>query len=527
MKICVVGGGSAGWITASYLAKTTDCEITIVHTDEVEVIGVGESTTPTIQYVADKVGLKEDDWMRDGEATFKYGVEFHNWNNIGSRWFHTFDDLFPADVFHSPQQDLGKYSAKLGRTSVDYFLKEHDGLGNATAFNHMHGPMEKLLSEKLSPYNCHGKQTIAKYPGYSYHVNAHKFGLAMKAQCGESITEINEEVVDVKYNDDGVESIQLSGGRIIKADVYFDCSGFNKLLIGSMTGWNSYQDVIPNDRAIAGTAKNPTIFPISDMLKPCTQAHAQEDGWIWVIPTSNRIGSGFVYSSKYTSDDEAEARIVDFYKKRGITYEPVKRIKFDAGRLSEVAVKNVIANGLAQSFIEPLEATSLMVTCSTVRGFEELYNKHKIWSSQKSQVLSKFLHRLIDHNKKFVYYHYMLSERNDSQYWRDIARGHDPATAQEISDYADSFRKDRWCEQGETKFNRFNLISMMMGYNKRYTNELEDITPDEMEQYKCWVSHARTQQELLVKNNCTVDQWIRRIMNPNVKQYCNTTGKEM
>ena len=105
----------------------------------------------------------------------------------------------------------------------------------------------------------------------------------------------------------------------------------------------------------------------------------------------------------------------------------------------------------------------------------------------------------------------MLSERNDSQYWKDIARGHNQATAQEVSDYADSFRKDKWCQQGETKFNRFNLISMMMGYEKRYTNELEDITQDEMEQYKCWVSHARTQQELLIKNNHTVDQWIQRI----------------
>ena len=110
MKIVIVGGGSAGWITASYLASTVEADVTIIHTDLIETIGVGESTTPTIQHIAKKVGIDEPEWMKQCEATFKYGVEFNDWNRIGSRWFHTFDDIYPFEIMHSPLQDLGKYN---------------------------------------------------------------------------------------------------------------------------------------------------------------------------------------------------------------------------------------------------------------------------------------------------------------------------------------------------------------------------------------------------------------------------------
>lgn len=504
MKIAIIGGGTAGWITAAYLSKTVDADVIIVHTDTVEPIGVGESTTPTIQHIANKIGIDEADWMRKSDATFKYGVEFLDWNRKGSRWFHTFDDIYPFEIMHNPLQDLGKYNAKIGRTSCDYFLAMNKGGGDVADYNNLHGPMETLLQRNLSPYDHTGRSTIANFPGYSFHVNAAKFGLAMKDAIGPgAVTEINKKVMHVNYDEDGVESVILEDGTIIQADVYFDCTGFKKLLIGELTEWISYKDKIPNDRAIGGTAH------IDEPFRPCTQAFAQDCGWIWKIPTTDRTGSGIVYSSDYTSDDEAEATIVNFYKERGVEYTPIRYIKFDAGRCSSVAVKNVIANGLSQSFIEPLEATSLMITCSTVRGFEELYNKHNMWNASKSKALSKFLHRIIDHNKRFVYYHYTLSERQDTQYWRDIAQGQD--AVQEVSDYADAFKKDRWCEQGETKFNRFNLISMLLGYEKTYANTLEDISAEDIEDYEFFKGMSKKHYEHLIRNNLTVNEYIDKI----------------
>jgi len=503
MKIVVVGGGSAGWITASYLASTVKAEVTIIHTDIVETIGVGESTTPTIQHIAKKVGIDEPDWMRQCDATFKFGIEFLDWNKKGSRWFHTFDDMYPRDIMHHPLQDLGKYNAKIGRTSVDYFLAVNNGGGDPVEYNKLHGPGETILERNLSPYDHTGRNTVNRYPGYSFHVNAHKFGTAMKNACKYPITEIKQKVMHVNYDADGVESIILENGQIVQGDVYFDCSGFAKLLIGELTEWNSYYPIIPNNRAIAGTATTDVPF------KPCTTAFAQKDGWIWKIPTRDRWGSGFVYSSEHTTDDEAEERIVSFYAEQGIKYDPVKRIQFNSGRCNEVAVKNVVANGLAQSFIEPLEATSLMITCSTVRAFEELYNKHTTWNATKSKALSKFMHKMIDHNKRFVYYHYIMSERNDSEYWRAIAQGHN--AVQEVSDYADSFRSDRWCEQGETKFNRFNLISMILGFEKTYSNKLEDISVEDIEDYKFFKNMSKKHYEHLIRNNLTVPEYIAKI----------------
>ncbi|OUX06148.1 MAG: hypothetical protein CBE00_08375 [Planctomycetaceae bacterium TMED240] len=503
MKIVIVGGGSAGWITASYLASTVEADVTIIHTDLVETIGVGESTTPTIQHIAKKVGIDEPEWMKQCEATFKYGVEFNDWNRIGSRWLHTFDDIYPFEIMHSPLQDLGKYNAKIGRTSCDYFLSLNKGSGKSREYNDLHGPGETLLERGLSPYDHAGRNTITNFPGYSFHVNAHKFGQAMKNACKFPITEIQKKVMHVNYNEDGVESIVLEDGDIIQGDVYFDCTGFQRLLIGELTDWNSYYPTIPNNRAIAGTAVTDIPF------KPCTQAFAQQDGWIWKIPTTERWGSGFVYSSDFTTDDEAEERIVKFYADQGIKYMPVRRIKFDAGRCNEVAVKNVIANGLSQSFIEPLEATSLMITCSTARSFEELYNKNHTWNASKSKALSRFMHRIIDHNKRFVYYHYILSERQDSEYWRNISQGHD--AVQEVCDYADSFKSDRWCEQGETKFNRFNLISMILGFEKTYCNELEDISAEDIEDYEFFKGMSKKHYEHLIRNNLTVDEYIDKI----------------
>ena len=132
-----------------------------------------------------------------------------------------------------------------------------------------------------------------------------------------------------------------------------------------------------------------------------------------------------------------------------------------------------------------------------------------MWNPSKAKVLSKFMHKIIDHNKRFVYYHYTLSERNDTQYWKDIAQGH--KAVQEVSDYADSFKTDRWCEQGETKFNRFNLISMLLGYKKTYANELMDLTVEDAEDYAFFKSMSKDFYTHLIRNNLTVNEYIEKI----------------
>ena len=265
-----------------------------------------------------------------------------------------------------------------------------------------------------------------------------------------------------------------------------------------MSSWKHYDDLI-NNRAIWGTIK-------TQSYKPVTQAHAQPYGWIWEIPTVGQIGSGYVYSSKHQKYDDALKTITEFWKSKGHKFEPFKSVEFDAGMLENVSKHNVVANGLAQSFIEPLEATSVMVTCTTVKAFVDLYKKG---SKNLVKAHDKVMQKFILHTKHFVHMHNRLSERNDTSYWREV--GNDPNVVQELCDYADTFKNARWCETGDTKFNQFNLISLLFGYEKDYVNEIEKIDDELLENYNHYTKAMMEHYLFLIRNNLTVEQYLNSL----------------
>ena len=492
MKICVVGGGSAGWITLSYLVATIDADITIVHSDEVDPIGVGESTTPTIKHVADTVGVNEKEWMKDAKATFKYGVEFHDWVKPGSRWLHSFDDMIPHQSFNRPITENGKELYKKELTSVDYYLKKYGNTKDSKYFNESHGPQEHLLANNLSPKDKNFKTNISEYPGYSYHINAFQFGESLRKHTSkDKFTEIVGTVNKIHTDKQNISAIELSTGQKIEADIFFDCTGFKRLLIGTMSSWKHYDELI-NDRAIWGTIKTQSCNPV-------TSAHAQPYGWIWEIPTIGQIGSGYVYSSKHQKYDDALQTITDFWKQKGHEFKLFKSVEFDAGMLENVSKHNVVSNGLAQSFIEPLEATSIMVTCVTVKAFVDLYKKD---SKNLIKAHDKVMRKFIDHTKRFVHMHYRLSERNDTSYWKEVAN--DPTALQELCDYIDVLASSKWLSKGETLLNQWNWTSLLLGFNKPYINPLKDITDEQMENYLHYTKLLIENYKHLLRNNYSV-----------------------
>lgn len=494
MKACIVGGGTAGWITLSYLAATTDLDLTIIHTDEIEIIGVGESTTPALKRVADAVGVDESKWMKDGKATFKYGIDFQNWLRPGSSWFHSFDDQLPAETFHQPLSNNGYKRYRSGLTSVEYFLKlrEEDPLKyDINHFNYNHGPQQWLLEHQRSPYDSDGHMNIGHQPGYAYHINALEFGRSLKqATPVDRYTEIKQKIVDVSVDEKGVKELTLEDGTRFSADVYFDCSGFQRVLSKHLTTFKQYTEMA-NDSVIFGPVKNHQIY------KPATEAVAQNAGWIWVTPTVGQVGSGHVYSSAFMSESEAEEIIVKFWRDRGVEYEPLRKLKFTPGRMEKIAVKNVVSNGLGQSFIEPLEATSIMITCVTVIEFASQYNKHHTWNDRSSLVLDKVLSRLLEHTRDFVRYHWDLNER-DGDYWNHLRR---IEAAEEISDMIDLRVK----AEGKL-LNGFNWASMLIGYEKPYTNKTADLTAEQLEIYTLYSMHMKKHYRLLSANNQTIKQ---------------------
>jgi len=502
-KIVVVGGGTAGWVTLAYLAATTDADLTIIHSDEIDIIGVGESTTPTVAEVARAIGVDQKKWMKDAKATFKFGVNFRDFAFKGSRWLHTFDDMLPAQAFTKPLTENGKAVYKKEITSVDFFLQHFKQ--DVENYNLCHGPLELMVQKRLSPFDRDQECTLSGYPGYAYHINAFEFGNSLRKHTSKDrYTEIVQKVVDVRLCDNGVDHLLLEDGSEIQADLFVDCTGFKKLLIGKLSQWKSYSE-LSNNSAVWGQVKGVT----SD--HPATGVWAQEAGWIWEIPTWQQIGSGYVYCDRFSSEERAVDVISSFWKNRGYQWHHAKSIKFDAGRQEHPGIKNVVSNGLAQSFIEPLEATSIMITCSSVKALSLILNKHtgKIWDADMARAYSKTMINFVDHNKKFIHYHYKLSSRNDTPYWQSVANK--PNAVKEVCDIADDLFDRPWTSFGETSYNQWNWIAMLLGFDKTYVNDLPVLDQSKMERYLFYTDMLKSHYEFLTKDNIPIKEYLEMI----------------
>lgn len=503
-KIVIVGGGTAGWITAAYIVAKLDVDLTIIHSDEIDIIGVGESTSPTIRQIADAVGVDEFTWMKDAKATFKYGIDFFDWNNLGSKWFHSFEGEILEQAFENPIVDFGRDQFDQQLTSIDYFLKlrQHNNNLKIDQFNNMHGPMWSLLKEGKGHYNNQGRCNISKYAGYAYHVNAFDYSQCLRKHTPkEKFTEIVDTVVDVEINENGIKNLKTKSGRVIDGDIFIDCTGLKRLLVGKLTDFTKF-DKLRNDRAIFGGVDGYQSY------RATTQAHAQQAGWIWSIPTWGRMGSGHVYCSDYMSDDEAHDTIVKFWKDRGYTWTENNRVKFVSGRCSDLAIKNVVANGLAQSFIEPLEATSIMITCWTVIRFVEIFNRTQGWNEKSARMLHTIMSQFLDNTRSFVGYHYQLSERVDSEYWRSQKNAD---ALQEVNDIISSKLRGPMLQKGETALNKFNWTSLLIGFDKPFINDLPNLSEEQIENYLYFCNQAEENYKFVTRNNPSNKSIIDRI----------------
>ena len=495
-KIIIVGGGTSGWITLAYLVATTQLDIIIVHSEEIDTLGVGESTTPTIKHVAETCGLDEKIWMKISKASFKYGIEFLNFNNIGSRWFHSFDDFIPSQCFSTPITEFGKSNFKKELSSVEYFLHQriHDKKYNSDWFNTSQGGSQLLVDKQLSPYNENGIVNFIKFPGYSYHINAHEFGSSLRDNVPtDRYTEIKSTVKNVEYGEEGIKSLTLDDGSKISADLYIDCSGFKRILIDKLTTFNPYKGLI-NNAAVWGSVK-------TQSYRPSTISVAQKYGWIWETPTWGQIGSGYVFCDDFISVNNAEKYMIQYWKSKGYDWKPKKSVKFNSGSLDSIAVKNVVSNGLGQSFIEPLEATSIMVICVTVKNISKLINKNKIWGIKESLIFSKVMKKFLNETMEYVLGHYTLSNRNDTEYWR----AYDKTNAVKMtSDMIKSKLNNGWVHHGETNLNLYNWASMLVGYDKPYINQLPKLTHNQVKEYEFFTSQLISNYTYHYKNNVSV-----------------------
>ncbi|HZX70383.1 MAG TPA: tryptophan halogenase family protein [Rhodanobacter sp.] len=400
--IVIVGGGTAGWMTAALLAKAlgTAVQIRLIESDEIGIVGVGEATIPQIRHINAFLGIDEDDMLRATQGTFKLGVQLNDFGRLGDSYLHAFSDIgLPLGLigFHhywlrerqrNPDSDLWAYS-----------------LNTQAANQHRFARMDKVGNTPLGGIK------------YAYHFDAGLYGQYLRRRCDPAVvTRTEGKVVDVhlRAGDGFIESVQLASGEVIGGDLFIDCSGFRGLLIeGALkTGYESWQHWLPCDRAIAVACAR------SEPLWPYTRATARTAGWQWRVPLQHRTGNGHVYASQHLSDDEAAAILLANLDGEVIG-EP-RPLRFTTGMRRKAWQRNCVALGLAAGFMEPLESTSIHLIQSGISRLLAMFpDRHcdpLLVDEYNRQ--TRFEYESI---RDFLILHYKATERDDTAFWRQCA----------------------------------------------------------------------------------------------------------
>ena len=407
-QVVVVGGGSAGWIAACRLAAQarragSGVRVTLVESRDVPTIGVGEGTWPTMRNTLARIGITETLFIRSCDAAFKQGAQFVGWT-----------DGSPQDAYYHP------LNPPAGATEIDlapHWL--HRPAGDDADFANWVDFQATLCDAGLAPKTI----VMPEYAGhanYAYHLDAGKFATLLRDHAVQAlgVEHVLGDVVTPHLADNGdILSLELRDGRRIAGDLFVDCTGFAALLIGGVYGvpFRRCGDVLFADRAIAMQVPHDGE---DDDITCHTVATAQDAGWIWDIGLWTRRGIGHVYSSAHTSDDAAEAALRRYVGPRGDAL-PVRRIGIDGGHRERFWQNNCVAVGLSAGFIEPLEASALMLIEASMDAIADRLPRTRaamdVMARQFNDTFRHHWQRIIE----FLKLHYVLTQRTDTDFWRD------------------------------------------------------------------------------------------------------------
>ncbi|NOZ41803.1 MAG: tryptophan 7-halogenase [Alphaproteobacteria bacterium] len=408
-KIIIVGGGTAGWMAAAMLVKTAgrSIEITLVESDNIGTIGVGEATIPPIQLFNDHLGLDEDDFLRETKGTFKLGIEFNDWGRQGDRYMHAFGRI-GRDLGAIPFHHYWLRSLQEGRKSSlwDY------------SFNHKAAYANRF--DRVTEI----KDTPLDGLTYAFHFDATLYARYLRKFSEKlGVNRIEGKVVDVALrSEDGfIDHLTLENGTEISGDFFLDCSGFRGLLIEDAlkTGYEDWSHWLPCDRAIAVPCES------TKPLQPYTRSTALTAGWQWRIPLQHRTGNGHVYCSQHISDDEAAAMLLGNLD--GVPLADPKFLRFNAGRRKKFWNKNCIVLGLASGFMEPLESTSIHLFQAGITRLIKIFPDKKCSQADIDEYNRQAIYEF-EGIRDFIILHYHLAGRTDTAFWRDCGHMDIPET---------------------------------------------------------------------------------------------------
>jgi tryptophan halogenase len=391
-KVIVAGGGTAGWLTAyslvTRLGKLLD--ITLVESDQIGTVGVGEATIPTIRTFHGLIGIDEKEFMAATQATFKLGIQFDNWGQQGDSFFHSF----------------GEIGKRAWMAEFHEFWMEAKAQGFGGSLD------DYCLELKAAKANKFSTMAGKKPVNFAYHMNATAYAAYLREKSEKAgVKRIEGRIKQVQNDQAGnISSLLLEDGEPVLGDVFIDCTGFRALLIGDNldVGYEDWSHWLAADSAIAVQTQ------AVEAPRPYTRSIAHSAGWQWRIPLQNRVGNGIVYASQFLSDDEATGTLLANLSGETIT-EP-RQLRFKTGRRKKAWHKNCIAIGLSSGFLEPLESTSIHLVTTAILRLMKLFP----FGGNTTMLAEQFNRETqleLETVRDFVILHYHQTQRNDSAFW--------------------------------------------------------------------------------------------------------------
>ncbi|MCR9193741.1 MAG: tryptophan 7-halogenase [Hyphomonas sp.] len=398
-SIVIVGGGSAGWMTAAALSSLLDprsVKITLIESEEIGTVGVGEATIPDIINFNAILGIQESEFLRATNGTFKLGIEFNNWGRIGDTYFHPFGE-------HGVDMqgiDFHQYWMRFKRDNPGSSIEEFSLSAVASRAG-------KFAMPTNDP------RSVLSQLRYAYHFDATAYARFLRTYAEQrGVTRVEGKVVEVNLNGETgyVSDVKLEDGSHLRGDLFFDCSGFRALLLGDALGvdYEDWAHWLPCDTAQAVACER-----TGDLL-PYTKSTAKTAGWQWRIPTQHRTGNGHIYCSSLMDDEAAiESLLADL---DGPALGSPRKIRFRTGCRTRFWDKNCIAIGLSGGFLEPLESTSLYLIQEGISKFISLFPSKDMPTAIRDEY-NRQLTQKFEQVRDFIILHYKATERDDSEFW--------------------------------------------------------------------------------------------------------------
>ena len=462
--IVIVGGGTSGWMSAAALSRiigTQDCKITLVESEQVGTVGVGEATIPPIVEFNNLLGINADEMLSATQGTFKLGIEFINWGRIGDAYMHPF----------------GSFGRTIMNVSFWHYWKKAYDLGlspplDAYSLNWLAAKQNRFLRSGNVP-----NSPLSKVP-HAYHFDASLYARFLRNFSTDLGVDRIEGLVEQVIQDPGsgfITGIKLQDGKLIDGDFFLDCTGFRGLLIEQclQTGYEDWAHYLPCNSAQAVPSK------AINLKRPYTKSIAHPIGWQWQIPLQNRMGNGIVYSTEFATDEQAQQTLLENLPSTALA-EP-RQLRFVTGKRKKSWNKNCLAVGLSSGFMEPLESTSIHLIQSTITRFLSLFPRRTNFDAEMDR-FNKSADREFRTVRDFLILHYKATERDDSELWNYCRNMAIPDSLQEKLEL---YQSGSWIERDNQEL--FGVDSWLSVFNgqhiqaKSYSPLVDHLPKDKLE----------------------------------------------